>query len=88
MKIYPVGYIIGCVCVLWQVCVLSVLSLGVTVCFGGQNYTMQYTIYITITMYLGPPCVDVVFLLCGGPLVGGPSPSGLKVVMPKGCSCR
>ena len=37
-------------------------------------------------MYLGPPCVDVVFLLCSPP-VGGPSPSGLKVVMPKDCSC-
>ena len=69
---------------LWQVCILSVLSLGVTVCFGGQNYTMYYTIYITITMYLGPPCVDVVFLLCGGPPVGGPSPFGLKVVIAQG----
>ena len=37
-------------------------------------------------MYIGLPCVDVVFLLCGPP-VGGPSPSGLKVVMPKDCSC-
>ena len=86
MKIYPVGYISGCVCVLWYVCVLSVLSLGVTVCFGGQNYTMQDTIYITFTRYIGPPCIGVVFLLCGPP-VGGPSPPGLKVVMPKDCSC-
>ena len=37
------------------------------------NYTIQDTIYITITRYIDPPVC-----WCGDPPVGGPSPPGFE----------